>query len=265
MQLTTQAATRRSSAASSRLRPPPPEKPNAPRRPGSTLAAPLSTSRGYKIIGEHRASERRAGALDETDQIGGCPTRTCRARVRGSPDVPSRWPEPDPSSTQHEAKQHAGESYHRGRPAAQRQQNGRRHGSADPAHQAGCRVCRSGSAAKRWCQARNPRTTEAGESESHPGVDFPHRARKVEGRTGAGPVLDPSGGRRVHSDIGLGRSYGGRPVLIPGNRVRPVEALLRGISGQLGTPRRPPGPLHALIKPIATRSSNAAHPHPVRL
>ena len=122
-------------------------------------------------------SERRAGALDETDQIVGCPTRKCRARVRRSRDEPSRWPEPDPSSTQHEAKQHAGESHHQDQPAAQRQQNGRRHGSADPAHQAGCRVRRSGSAAKRWCQARNPRTTEAGESESHRGVDFPHRAR----------------------------------------------------------------------------------------
>ena len=49
-----------------------------------------------------------------------------------------------------------------------------------------------GSAAKRWCQARNPRTTEAGESESHPGVDFPHRAQSVEGRSWRRPSTRPN-------------------------------------------------------------------------
>jgi hypothetical protein len=91
----------------------------------------------------------------------------------------------------------------------------------------------------------------------------------VHGRSRAGlaqaQYSTQCGGRRVHSDIGLSRSYGGRPVLIAGNRVRAVEALLRGVSAQLGTPGRRTGQLHALSKPIATRSSNAAHPHPVPL
>jgi hypothetical protein len=91
----------------------------------------------------------------------------------------------------------------------------------------------------------------------------------VHGRSRAGlaqaQYSTQCGGRRVHSEIGLSRPYGGRPVLIAGNRVRAVEALLRGVSAQLGTPGRRAGPLRALSKPIATRSSNAAQPHPVPL
>ena len=87
-------------------------------------------------------------------------------------------------------------------------------------------------------------------------------------RTGLAQAQYPTqrGGRRVHSDVGPSRSYDGRPVLIAGNRVRAIETLLHGFSGQLGTPRRRAGPRHAPpSKPISTRSSNVAHPHPVRL
>ena len=69
----------------------------------------------------------------------------------------------------------------------------------------------------------------------------------VHGRSRAGlaqaQYSTQCGGRRVRSDIGLSRAYGGRPVIIAANRVRPVEALLRGVSGQLGTPGRRAGPL----------------------
>ena len=59
------------------------------------------------------------------------------------------------------------------------------------------------------------------------------------------------GCRRVRSDVRLSRSYGGRPVLIAGNRVRAVEALLRGVCGQLGT--------RTSARRTSTRTTQQAH------